>query len=101
VKYDFISSLEASNIKSYEVAVAMKYAAHMFLEFILLHIAVKTAILHNSQNYFKPALQVLHFLPTVFGGIFFFTTFLPQNPQSHQPHKSNSLLCGVKVYIVG
>ena len=29
MKYDFISSLEASNIKSYEVAVAMKYASHM------------------------------------------------------------------------
>jgi len=62
----------------YEVAVAMKYAAHMYLEFILLHIAVKTAILHNSQNYFIPALQVLHFLLIIFGGLFFFTTFYPK-----------------------
>ena len=41
----------------YEVAVAMKYAAHMIKGFILLHIAVKTAILHNSLELLHIAMQ--------------------------------------------
>ena len=63
MKYDFISSLEASNIKSYEVAVAMKYAAHIAKEFILHHIAVITAILHNERSELLHTChrQVLHF----------------------------------------
>jgi len=65
VKYDFISSLEASNIKSYEVAVAMKYAAHMRGIYFTSYCS-ETAILHNDFSHYFICGKAAYFIQVYF-----------------------------------